>query len=442
MQGQAAMPKTIAEGAGAPIRVLLFFGTFLFFWISLDPFVDLTGELSVAQSSGLNQIVLPPLFLALLGFGVLHPMRSIIMRPRFLLGAINIWFLAVCLLSDYPLAGMKAVVLAVMVTVCACTFLLLPTTERQFAKMIGLGVLIVLAVAYFGVVFKPLLAIHQASEAREPMLAGLWRGHFLHKNSAANAMVIAAFLGIFVMSSWSRLVGAAIIVLSVVFLVQTGGKTATAMLPAILLAGWVFEKVRFLRIPIVIGGIVLTNLFTVGSVVFAPIGEFVNNLGIDATFTNRSDVWRVAFSAIEEHPLTGTGFRAFWQTSELVYGGGLLESWAVVAAHAHNSYLDIALAAGIPGLVLTVIWIVIVPLYDLSRVDQTQSYSPLTRLFVRIWLYGIFIACLETLFFQGKDLFWFMFVFSLYGLYLQSSATLMVRVKPAGSAAVSQVQSA
>ncbi|HXV31967.1 MAG TPA: O-antigen ligase, partial [Sinorhizobium sp.] len=248
--------------------------------------------------------------------------------------------------------------------------------------------------------------------------------HIPHKNSASSAMVLAAFFGLFVMNAWSRLAGLAIVALSFLFLINTGGKTSTAMLPAIVMLAWIFEKLRFLRVPIVVGGVGLFNLFAVGSAVFRPLGEFIAGLGIDATFTNRADVWRFAFSALAERPLTGYGFKAFWQTEELVYSGGTVETWAVAAANGHNSFLDIALMTGFPGLLLTLIWLLLLPLRHISRISPERERTHLTRLFIRIWLYTIFHAGLESLFFEGGSFFWFTFMFAIYGLQLQSSAVL------------------
>ncbi|ACP23356.1 exopolysaccharide production protein (plasmid) [Sinorhizobium fredii NGR234] len=425
----AAYRETSAPDAvRARVGAFLFMAMFLFLWVSITPYVDLTGEAILDPSAGnsnrLNQILALLLSAGILGYGLLHPMRDIILQPRLLLAILCFWFLLVSLISAHPMLGIKGIVLSTMMTVNASIYLLLPASERHFAKMLGIGTLIMLAFAYYGILFKPTLAIHQASELREPMNAGLWRGHFPHKNSAASAMVLAAFFGLFVASAWSRMAGLTIFVLSFLFLVNTGGKTSTAMLPAILVLGWLFEKMRPLRALIVIGGVGLFNLFAVGSAVFRPLGEFISGLGIDATFTNRSDIWRFAFSALAERPLTGYGFRAFWQTEELVYSGGSVETWAVAAANGHNSYLDIALTTGFPGLLLTLIWVVLLPLRDISRLASDRENAPLTRLYVRIWLYTIFHAGLETLFFEGGSFVWFTFVFALYGLHLQSSAVV------------------
>ncbi|MCY1329817.1 O-Antigen ligase [compost metagenome] len=422
------------------VGTMLFMATFLFFWITTTPFIDLTGaavlDPSAGNSNRLNQIVSLALFAGMFAYGLAHPMRGIILQPRPLLTVLYIWFLFVSAISAYPMFGIKGTVLAVMVTINASIYLLLPASERHFAKMLGIGTLFMLAVAYYGILFKPTLAIHQASELREPMNAGLWRGHFPHKNSAAAATVIAAFFGLFVMNVWSRLAGLAIVILSFNFLLHTGGKTSTAMLPAIVLLAWVFERIRFLRIPIVIGGVGLFNLFAVGSAVFKPLSDFVTELGIDATFTNRADIWRFAFTALAEQPITGYGFKAFWQTSELVNSGGSIETWAVAAANGHNSYLDIALTTGFPGLLLTVIWLLVLPLRNIARLAPAVEHSHLTRLYIRVWLYTIFNAGLESLFFEGGNLLWFTFLFSLYGLHLQSRAVLSVAPQQVKSGAV------
>lgn len=425
----APMEESAAETLRVRIGALLFMAISLYFWISLNPFVDRSDltllDPNLKQSSQLNQFVLIFLFIAVSAYGFLHPLRNAILQPRALLAILFLWLSCTSAISAHPSAGFKSIILALMASVIACIYVLLPSSERNFAKMLGIGVVVMLLVAYFGVFFKPDVAIHQANDVVEQVHAGLWRGHFRHKNIASAAMVLAAFFGLYVASVWSRFVGAAIFLLSFIFLANTGGKTSIAMLPGILFLAWVFERFRFLRVLLVVGGLLAFNLFAVGSAVFTQVGDFVSSLGIDATFTNRADVWRFTFAAIAEHPFTGYGMKAFWQTAELVYSGNSIETWAVTAAHAHNSYLDVLLAAGFPGLLLTLLWIIYLPLRDLSRLGPQRERSPLTRLFVRIWLYTIFSACLESFFFEGGNSLWFTFLFSIYGLRLQSTDVLI-----------------
>jgi O-antigen ligase len=431
MPTAAASGPIVQSKPGAWPGQLLFMAVFLFFWITLDPFLDLTGagilDPSAGNSSLLNQIAAVLLFCCMLAYGLKHPLRGTILQPRALMLILFGWFLLVSLISGHPMLGIKGTVLAIMVAINASIYLLLPQSERHFGQMLGWGTLMMLGVAYGGLILSPQLSIHQASELREPMNAGLWRGHFPHKNSAAAAMVIAAFFGLFVMRAWSWLAGALIVALCFLFLINTGGKSSMAMLPAIIGVAWIFEKFRFLRAPIVLGGCGLLNLFSVGSAVFRPLGDVVASLGIDATFTNRSDIWRFAFSALAERPVTGYGFRGFWQTSDLVYSGGTVETWAVTAANGHNSYLDIALMTGIPGLVLTLIWLLLQPLRSIARLPPERERSPLTRLYIRVWLYAVFSGGLESFFFEGGNLVWFTLLFSLNGLHLQSAAALTAR---------------
>lgn len=407
---------------------LLFMALSLFLWISITPYFDLTGEAvldpSSAQSNRLNQIVTLALTAGLLGYGLMHPMRSAILQPAALLAVIFLWLLVAALLSAHPMLGIKYVALAVLTMIHAGVYLLLPSSERHFARLLAASMLIMLGFAYFGVVFKPALSIHQASELREPMNAGFWRGHFPHKNSAAASMALAVFFGLYIMKAWSRPVGLVIVALAMIFLVNTGGKTSSAMVPLILLVSFCFERMRPLRIPIVVGSVAAFNAFSIGTVIWPSLGKLIASLGIDATFTNRSDIWEYAFKALSQRPLTGYGPRAFWQTEEQVYGGNTLETWAAAAQSGHNAYLDIAIAAGIPGLVLTVCLVLFLPLRDVARLSAADEHSPLTRLFIRMWLFGLFNAGLESFFFGGGDTLWFMLIVALTGLRLQTRAAL------------------
>ncbi len=423
---------TLPQEGGAPrwLGPFLFMAISLFLWIGISPFHDLTGEAALDPSAGnsnrLNQIIALSLTAGLLLYGVFHPMRRVILQPRVLLGMLFFWFLAMSIVSSQPVLGVKGTVLALLMTANGSIYLLLPASERQFAKMMGIVMLAMLALCYYGIAFKPTLAIHQESELREPMNAGLWRGYFSHKNGAAFAMALAIFIGLYVMRVWSKLAGIVIVGLAAFFLLHTGGKTSTAMVPFIILLAFVFEKIRWLRVPIAFGSIAGFNFLAVGSAVWRAFGEFISDLGIDATFTNRTDIWRFAFDAISQQPIIGYGFKGFWQTEELVYSGSTVETWAAAAANGHNSYLDILLMTGLPGLVLTVVFLIFLPLRDIGRIAPAERKSPFVRLLTRIWLFTLFNAVLESFFFEGGGFGWFMMVVALYGLRMRSSAALTV----------------
>jgi O-antigen ligase len=343
-------------------------------------------------------------------------------RPRGVLIATLLWFAIVSMFSAHPDLALKRVVLATLTILNAGVFLLLPRSERQFAGMLSICCLITLVLAYLGVALLPQLAIHQASEIREPMNVGFWRGHFAHKNVAAAAMVIISFAGLYLYGTGRRFVGAAITLLAVVFLTQTGGKSSSAALPGILVAAWIFERWRAVRLPMVFLGIAAFNAVTIGCALSPTMRALVASLGVDPTFTNRIDIWRVGAAAVADKPLTGYGFQLFWQTDELVYSKGGTENWALTAFNGHNAYLDAAVTTGIPGLLLTLALLVWLPLRDVGRAEVRDNDPMLTRFFIRIWLYGVFAGCVESLYFQSGSLVWFMLIVSIFGLRLQASA--------------------
>lgn len=408
------------------LAALLFTATLLFYLVTLTPFIDLSAvdanAAATAKSNTINQIIYLGLTAALWLVVFASPARRLVARPRGILIALLLWFGLVSALSAQPDLALKRAVLAMLTIVNGSILLLLPRSERQFAGLIALCCLAALGLAYGGVMLMPQLAIHHAGEVREPMNAGLWRGHFAHKNVAAAAMVIISFAGLYLFSTGRRTVGAVMVLLAVAFLARTGGKSAAMALPGILAIAWIFERWRTVRFPMVVLGIAAVNILTIGCSVSPAMREAVAQLGIDPTFTNRTDIWKVGAAAAMDHPLTGYGFQLFWQTEEMVHKGGAAASWAFAAFNGHNAYLDMAITTGLPGLLLSLILLVWLPLRDIARAEATPNDPALTRFFVRIWLYGILAACVESLFFQSGSLIWFMLVVAICGLHLQANA--------------------
>lgn len=421
-------------GTGGHFASMLVVATLLFYLITLTPFIDLTAAASAdpaaERSNTLNQIA----FLALTGClwlaAARSPARTLVARPRGLILALLLWFALVSAISAHPDIALKRVMLATLTVANAGIVLILPASERRFATLLGLTCLATLLLAYLGVALLPRLSIHQATEIREPMNAGLWRGHFAHKNAAAGAMVLIAFIGLYLRSTGRRLEGVAIVALAAVFLTQTGGKTASAALPGIVGLAWIIERYPVLRAPVVLGGVAAFNILTIGCAVSGDMRAVVAALGIDPTFTNRIDIWRIGAAAVADRPLTGYGFQLFWQTDELVYSTGGGASWAFAAFNGHNAYLDAAVTTGLPGLALTLIWLLWLPLKDAGRASAGGNDPALTRLFTRIWLYGVFSACVESLFFQSGSLVWFCMLIAVFGLRLQARATLVRGAEP------------
>jgi O-antigen ligase len=431
-----ARRPTASSRSGGAAAAIVFMLVFAYFWVTLTPFADESSPDAALPWGGNSNVVNQVIVVAMAAVIWLairnHSSRHFLLQPQALLFLILVWFSAVSIFAADPAAAFRRIVFAMLVCFAANALLLLPRSEQSFAKLLGIGVLAMLAIAYFGVLALPGRAIHQSTDALEGALAGDWRGHFGHKNMASAAMVIAAFCGLYVRRGWSRWLGWLIVAAAVFFLIKTGGKTAMAMAPLVLVAAAVFERYEWLRLPIALGGPLAFNVISVGASLSEPIKRLVLALGVDPTFTDRADIWRIAMSAIADRPWTGYGFQSFWQTDALFYGGGSVETWAVTAAHAHNAYLEAMINAGVPGLCLVIAWLLVLPIGDFGRAERSGNDAELTRLFVRIWLFSIFAACLESNFFVNTGPLWFSMVVAVSGLRLQARASLVQAASPVG----------
>jgi O-antigen ligase len=421
----AAAPTSHAAGRAGWLVLLVF----LYFWISLNPFPEIsfaTAAQAWADKSNLvNQLVVVSMSGLVLLVVLRNEAARLLWQPRLLLLVMFAWLAIVSLSSGDPAAAFRRLVFAALVLMVANAVLVLPRSDRHFARILGIGVLIAIGLSYFGVAFLPRLAIHQATDAVEATLAGDWRGHFGHKNVASAAMVISVFVGLYVASVWSRFVGWTIVVLATIFLFFTGGKTAAVMLPAMLALGWAFENWRWSRWVIAFGGVLTLNVLTVGAAIWAPLRSFVDGLGIDATFTDRASIWQLALSAVSDRPFTGFGFQSFWETATLRSNKSVLATWAVDAANSHNGYVEAVINAGIPGLLIMVLWLVVLPIIDAGKAEANGGDPRLTRLFTRIWLFSIFEGCLESIFFNNTGPLWFSMLVGVFGLRLQASARVI-----------------
>jgi O-antigen ligase len=412
--------------AAQMLRGALFIVVFLLVWISLDPFPNLgdATTIDVAAGRGLTYAsfgLLAILSLALVAWRHAEALRSFISAPYILFGC---WMCINLLMSRDPGGSMLRFVLTTSVFVVAATVLLLPETARELNAWLGVAVLSFLAVCYLGVLMTPDLAIHQATDASEHHLAGDWRGVFSHKNSASAVMAMLIFVGIYLTRSGAMLVGPLISALSAVFLLFAAGKSATGLCLVTLVIVELVVAFRgfWLRALLCFLPLIVLNLLGIGAVISPSLHAISGLLPFDTSFTGRDEVWGFAFESIAQRPVFGWGYLAFWGTSFLrdVVPGGAVNDWVVLASHSHNSYLDSALALGIPGLLLLMVILVFVPLRNFHLAAERDGTMPLAKMFLRIWLFGVYLASLESFFLDRTDPVWFTFLVAVIGLHYLS----------------------
>lgn len=408
------------------LRGALFIAVFLLAWITLQPFPGL-GDATAGDAAGGRGLTYASFgFLAVLSMVLVtrrhaEALRSFVSTPYILFGC---WICINLVMSRDPGASTQRFVLTACVFVVAATVLLLPATARELNRWLGIAVLAFLAVCYLGVMMAPGHSIHQGTDVGEYHLAGDWRGVFDHKNTASAVMAMLVLVGIYLTRSGAALVGPLIAVLSVVFLFFARGKSATGLciftfvLVELVLAARTFR----LRALLCYLPLIVLNLLSIGTVVSPTLAAISGSLPFDASFTGRDEVWKFAFASIAQRPIFGWGYLAFWGSDFVrdVDPGGAINDWVVIASHSHNGYLDTTLTLGLPGLLLTMAILVIAPLRNFHNADTRGQATPLGKMFLRIWMFGIYLASLESFFLDRADPVWFTFLVAVIGLHYVS----------------------
>jgi O-antigen ligase len=402
-------------------RCLAAVSALLLVLVTLEPFPDLSGADMAAIASGRTAATYI-CFGSLAAVAILLSASENAPAFRTLLTPVNFcfigWMLLNIALSESPGVSLQRFVLTASVTSLAVMLPLLLPSQNSFNQCLGFAALVVLALCYLGVFLAPNLSIHSAKDVAEPFLAGDWRGSFAHKNIASPVMTILVYLGIYLTATGALLAGPAIAIFAGIFLVFTGGKTATALCFVIYALAYMVGATNrlWLKRVICFVPLLVLNLLTVGSVTSEALAKITGQLPVDPTFTGRTDVWEFALEAVKEKPWVGHGYEAFWDnvTSRQTASGA---EWAVTAAHSHNSYLDLAVTIGLPGLVLVIIIFVVAPLGNFQAIQVSGKSPPLAKFFMTIWLFGLYYGVTETFLLDRQNPTWFMFALAVAGLH-------------------------
>jgi O-antigen ligase len=403
------------------VRAAAFIGSLLVVWISLRPFIDLS-EMDLADTSTGKDAMTYAVFgvlAVLLGALTISGHRrglATLLSPGFLI--LGGWIVVSVVLSTDPGVSIKRFTLTAAAAAVASMMFFLPKSQSEMARWLAIAVLGLLATCYLGIVFVPELSIHMATDLQEPLLGGDWRGVFGHKNVAAAMMAILLFLGIYLATSGLRVVGLGCAALALIFLVNTGGKSALALAVITLVLSSLTVVIRslWLRATMMLAPLVVLNMLSVGTVLNNRLAAIAEAMPFDTSFTGRTEIWSFALQSLQAHLALGYGFAAFWGTGVSKSTPPGME-WAAVVAHSHNGYLDTALAMGLPGLLLLLAVMVIMPLRDFQVAERAGNSGPLTLVLLRIWLFGIYLAAFESFFLDRADPIWFTFLLAVFGLH-------------------------
>ena len=422
----------VAGAAGAPVdsarlaaALLSGFGLFIIV-LTFQPFAGVPDTPEPGGSTGnlVNQIGYVSLAMVYLAAMLRLCERAVLAQ----LGTSSwiIVFMVAALSSGWaqePDASLRGLLLTGFAMVVVVGILVLPRSERDFASAVATATLAVLLLVYAALLLAPQLAIH-GSEGVEGGHAGDWRGHLTHKNLAAPMFSILTMFGIYCWRMGLRLRGLAIIGLGTMFVLNSGSKTTMGFLPVavgLVLLGRAIGRPRLILMAH--GGLVLLiAALTVGTVLSPTLRSLVTGLISDPTFTGRDDIWRFACARIADRPWLGYGYLSFWQTPVVTTLEENFEAnWDVRGiGSGHNSYLDAMLMFGIPGAVLVIFCLMVLPLRNYLRAERDPARRRLADLFLMIVIFMTYVGMLESFFLNRADPLWLLFALAVFGLEFAS----------------------
>ncbi|MBR0810392.1 O-antigen ligase family protein [Bradyrhizobium diazoefficiens] len=420
--------------AGQAARCLVAVASLLLVLVTLDPFPDL-------RNPDISNVVGGRMALTYVSWGLLAAIAVLFVAAtdgpalKSLVTPLHLclvgWLIISIVLSESRGVSIQRFVLLASVTSLAVVLPLLPPTQRSFNMCLGAAALVLLALCYLGVFLAPQYSIHTALDIAEPQLAGDWRGSFGHKNVASPVMTILVYVGIYLSAVGSFVMGPVIAALAGIFLIFTGGKTSSVLCLAIYaLASLVYVTPGlWLKRIMCFVPLIAMNLLTVGSVLSPALGAMTRLLPLDPTFTGRSAIWEFALAAVAEKPMIGHGYAAFWDdvTARQTTQGA---EWATSAAHSHNSYLDLVVTIGLPGLLLVILVFVLAPLGNFHAAQAHNRSGALAKLFLTVWLFGLYYGATETFLLERQNPIWFLFALAVAGLHYLARFQCVTRTEP------------
>ena len=389
-------------------------------WISFHPFLG--ANAGDVESSLLNQIgysVLCLLTLIMLfGAADRRVVAALISPSWFILFAALV--LPIAISSDSS-DQMRSITFVILVVVLAANFIILPRNADELSSTLRSACFLVLGLSYIGLVLFPADAIHQTGEL-ESQHSGYWRGLYTHKNIAGPIMTAIAFVGVYLARRGMRMSGIVIAMAALFFIANTGSKTSLILAPAVVMMVLLpsLMGLRGLAAFFVLTAMIVTHAFTIGTVFSPMLDAILRSVDPVTTYTGRIEIWEFAKPYLLQNAWTGYGFDGFWRSDLVELGEQPFDrAWdprGVV--HGHNGYLDFALVAGIPMMLLLVWVTVFAPVFDYLRTPRRNENILLSDLMFMIVAFTVMNAGLESFFFRRADPVWLTLIIALFGLRL------------------------
>lgn len=278
-------------------------------------------------------------------------LAEVLLRPRqilrtalrnpFILCVVAVGALSVLWSDDPSTSIRKAVALATWTMFGLFLATRYDTRELLRYLALALGIIAVLSLAT--VLLKPDYGI-------ETSLQRAWRGVFTTKNVLGEMMLLAAVV-FACMASRPGIVRAMAIIcfaLSVVLIFFAKAIAALLIVPVLAVMIPIVFAFRRNNAAAALLLCCLLGVSAAASVTIAEQDTVLRVLGKDATLTGRTVLWGEVIKHIEERPMLGYGYGAFWEPSARA-SERVRAAIGWDAPHSHNGLLDIWLDLGLPG---------------------------------------------------------------------------------------------
>jgi exopolysaccharide production protein ExoQ len=224
-------------------------------------------------------------------------------------------------------------------------------TLREFLDILAVA-FGVIGIACLGFVFLA------PGHGRMDYGSGAWTGMFQEKNNLALTMSLASIsliTALLVSPARRRIVISLAVAMCILLLL--GSRSATATMAfcaagAAALGGLALRSERVGSVGRMLIGVALAIAVTVIAVAGVSPDTFLSTLGRDSNLTGRTDFWPYLLQAINDRPLFGYGYDAFFRSAEGTHylSYYVVESGGWTPYHSHNSFLQCGLDAGLVGL--------------------------------------------------------------------------------------------
>jgi O-antigen ligase len=287
--------------------------------------------------------------------------------------------------------------------------------SRTVLTLLLIALVVETAAKYIFVFGIPSLGRH-TFDSLEPHLAGLWRGQYAHKNVAGPICAIELailYAARFRIPATYLFVGAG---LELVFLYMSGSKTPMMIvLASMLLSKYMLRLRSLLGLLGIAGGVVVViNAATILTVASDGMRDLMEAALGDVSFTGRAEIWDILLSYTRDNPWMGAGFLSFWQIGFLSPAMQDARSWASNAVYGHQGYLDLVVTIGVPGLALTLLFVLWRPCSDILAIRARNN--PILEMFVTFWLFGLMHNGTESNLLGRADAVWLFIIIGMVGI--------------------------